>query len=98
MRPLVPFTSLTDLLDPYLHINIGLTNNQLSAIRKSCQELDQNNEVVNLELKENLIRNGLEKVSNLQQRQEIKVGIHEFDLDSNYFPAETQIKTRSENL
>ena len=39
-----------------------------------------------------------EKVSNLQQRQEIKVGIHEIDLDSNYFPAETQIKTRSENL
>ena len=40
---LLPFSSLSDICDPALHLWIGLNNDCLKAIRKECQILDSTN-------------------------------------------------------
>ena len=38
---LLPFTAITDIVDPLLHIYMGLCNNNLDAIKKDCRKMDK---------------------------------------------------------
>ena len=38
---LLPFTDIIDVVDPILHIQMGLTNDNLVAMKKECRKLDE---------------------------------------------------------
>ena len=63
---LIPFQDLQDIVEPWLHLSIGLTNDNLKEMRKECRIIDENDATEELEKKEKVIVMQMERMSELQ--------------------------------
>jgi hypothetical protein len=65
---LLQFEDLDDLVEPLMHVLMGLTNDNLNAIKKDCQNLDKKN-VVGKDPRDVLIEGLYERLSEKQSLQ-----------------------------
>ena len=66
---LLKFDSVDDMVDPLLHLFMGLTNDNLNAIRKDCQYLDRSDSKKSMDEIETRIKRLFQMLSKIQYDQ-----------------------------
>ena len=67
---LLPFTGVTDIADPLLHIYMGLCNNNLDAMKRDCRKLDKTVAKDNINAMEKVCAQFESKVQEMQNKHD----------------------------